>query len=201
MQFGLGSVRQWHWISAAVSLAGMLMFALTGITLNHAADISVEPEVVTIDAQLTDTLISVLRRSDQEGSHHQVPPALNVWLATKHDIRISQQARVEWSDEEIYIAMAGPGVDSWLAIDLAFNELIYERTDRGWIAYFNDLHKGRDSGPVWGWFIDIFAAVCVIFCATGLILLIRQTKHRPMTWPITSLGLVLPVILLLLFVH
>lgn len=201
MQFGLGSVRQWHWISAAVSLAGMLIFALTGITLNHAADISVEPEVVTIDAQLTDTLISVLRRSDQEGGNHQVPPALNAWLATKHDIRISQQAHVEWSDEEIYIAMAGPGVDSWLAIDLAFNELIYERTDRGWIAYFNDLHKGRDSGPVWGWFIDIFAAVCVIFCATGLILLIRQTKHRPMTWPITSLGLVLPVILLLLFVH
>ncbi|GGW92821.1 PepSY-associated TM helix domain-containing protein [Alteromonas halophila] len=201
MQFGLGSIRQWHWISAAVSLAGMLMFALTGITLNHAADISVEPEVVTIDAQLPDALISALRRANPEDRHHQVPPALNAWLTTKHDIRISQQAHVEWSDEEMYFAMAGPGVDAWLAVDLAFNELIYERTDRGWIAYFNDLHKGRDSGPVWGWFIDIFAAVCVIFCVTGLILLTRQTRHRPMTWPLTSLGLVLPVILLLLFVH
>ena len=32
----LRQVLRWHWISAAICLIGMLLFAVTGITLNHA---------------------------------------------------------------------------------------------------------------------------------------------------------------------
>ena len=32
--FWLKQLHQWHWISAAVSLIGMILFAVTGITLN-----------------------------------------------------------------------------------------------------------------------------------------------------------------------
>lgn len=35
----IGTLRQWHWVSSALCLAGMLLFAVTGITLNHATDI------------------------------------------------------------------------------------------------------------------------------------------------------------------
>ena len=41
--FWLRQMRQWHWISAAVCLIGMLAFALTGITLNHAGQIEAKP--------------------------------------------------------------------------------------------------------------------------------------------------------------
>jgi uncharacterized protein len=34
--FWLRQLTQWHWISAAISLIGMILFAATGITLNHA---------------------------------------------------------------------------------------------------------------------------------------------------------------------
>jgi len=27
---------RWHWISAAICLVGMILFAITGVTLNHA---------------------------------------------------------------------------------------------------------------------------------------------------------------------
>ena len=37
--FWLKQLHSWHWISAAVSLVGMILFAVTGITLNHAASI------------------------------------------------------------------------------------------------------------------------------------------------------------------
>ena len=40
--FWLRQMRQWHWISAAICLIGMLLFAVTGITLNHAGKIEVE---------------------------------------------------------------------------------------------------------------------------------------------------------------
>ncbi|NIV36045.1 MAG: hypothetical protein GWN58_43325, partial [Anaerolineae bacterium] len=36
MRLWLGTLRQWHWISSALCLVGMLLFSVTGITLNHA---------------------------------------------------------------------------------------------------------------------------------------------------------------------
>ena len=38
--FWLRQLHSWHWISAALSLAGMLLFAVTGLTLNHAGSLS-----------------------------------------------------------------------------------------------------------------------------------------------------------------
>ena len=49
-----------------------------------------------------------------------------------------------------------------------------ERIDRGAVAYLNDLHKGRQAGQAWSWFIDIFAIACFLFALTGLLLLQLQ---------------------------
>ena len=65
-------------------------------------------------------------------------------------------------------------------------------TDRGWIAYLNDLHKGRHTGVVWSWFLDLFAVAAMIFCLTGLLLLQLHAAKRPATWPIVGLGFVIP---------
>ena len=77
----------------------------------------------------------------------------------------------------------------------------HEKTTRGAISLLNDLHKGRNAGKAWGWFIDIFAGACVVFTITGLILLQFHARSRPLTWPLVGLGLVIPVILVILFVH
>ena len=42
---GFKTLLRWHWISSAVCLIGMLLFAVTGLTLNHAAKIEAKPEV------------------------------------------------------------------------------------------------------------------------------------------------------------
>ena len=62
-----GTVRQWHWISSAVCLVGMLLFAFTGITLNHAADIEASPQVQTTEAELSEGLLATLAQ------HLQIP--------------------------------------------------------------------------------------------------------------------------------
>jgi hypothetical protein len=77
----------------------------------------------------------------------------------------------------------------------------YERTDRGVVSYLNDLHKGRNAGPLWGWFIDVFAVACVLFASTGLLLLKMHSGRRPGTWPYVALGVVVPVVVIILFVH
>ena len=101
----------------------------------------------------------------------------------------------------MYVALPRPGGDAWLSLDLTSGDILYERTTRGWVAYLNDLHKGRDTGAAWSWFIDVFAIACVVFCVSGLLLLQRHAASRPSTWPMVGLGLVIPLILIILFVH
>ena len=58
--FWLKQLHQWHWISAALSLIGLLLFAVTGITLNHAAQIPAEPVTVEQTAALPAPLLERL---------------------------------------------------------------------------------------------------------------------------------------------
>lgn len=198
MTWNLGSARQWHWISSAVCLVGMLLFAITGITLNHAAQIQVKPRVTSLELQLPKSLLQVIEPVGDEKA--PLPAALAGWL--DENLHISTEARLaEWSEEEIYLSLPRPGGDAWLTVDLASGAVFFESTDRGWISYFNDLHKGRNTGDVWFWFIDIFAVACVVFCITGLILLYRHAGGRPTTWPLVALGVVVPAVLALLFIH
>ena len=102
---------------------------------------------------------------------------------------------------EVYVSLPRPGGDAWLRIDLETGDLEYERTDRGWIAWLNDLHKGRHTGAAWRWFIDLFAIAALVFSATGLLIMKMHAASRPMTWPITALGVLIPALLAIWMAH
>ncbi|ADG11974.1 hypothetical protein B7G68_18160 [Caulobacter segnis] len=197
--FWLKQLHQWHWISAAVSLIGMLLFAITGITLNHAGQIEAEPKVVSRKATLPPDLMAVLAKGPEEGKR-PLPVPLEPFLDKAVGADVAGREG-EWSPEEVYVALARPGGDAWLSIDRETGAIEHEKTTRGVVSLLNDLHKGRNSGKAWSWFIDIFAAACVIFTVTGLILLQFHARARPLTWPLVGLGLAAPVILVILFVH
>lgn len=188
----------WHWISSAFALFGMLLFAVTGFTLNHAAQIPASKEVVTVNEQLPDALRQSLLES--QAAEAPLPTELVAWLASRHDL--SLPARLpEWSEFEVYLSLPRPGGDAWLSVDLESGELLYEATDRGWIAYLNDLHKGRNAGQYWSLFIDFFALACVVFSLTGLAVLWLHARERAAVWPVTGLGVLVPVLLAVLLVH
>jgi hypothetical protein len=197
--FWLKQLHQWHWISAAVSLIGMLMFAVTGFTLNHASQIEAKPVVVDRKATLPPDLLALLAKGPETGKR-PLPAPFEPFLAKAVGAEVAGQVG-EWSADEVYIALARPGGDAWVSIDRATGAVEHEKTTRGAISLLNDLHKGRNAGKAWGWFIDIFAGACVVFTITGLILLQFHARSRPLTWPLVGLGLVIPVILVILFVH
>lgn len=187
---------RWHWVSAAVSLVGLVLFAFTGFTLNHAADIEARAVVQAREANLPAVLLAGLQPADDD----RLPQAVSGWLAQELEVEIGERS-AEWSEDEAYVSMPRPGGDAWLRIDRESGLVEYEDSDRGWIAWLNDLHKGRHTGPAWGWFIDIFAAACLVFALTGLLILGLHARNRPMAWPLLALGAVLPALVLLLFVH
>lgn len=196
--YWLRTLHQWHWISAAVCLAAMLLFSVTGITLNHAARIEASPQVNHQTAVLPGSLLRTLPA--RTGGNAPLPDAVADWIESELGIAVGARA-AEWSADEVYLSMPGPGRDAWLSLQRADGAIEFERTDRGWVSYLNDLHKGRNTGPAWGWFIDIVALACIVFTVTGLLLLQLHARQRRMTWPYVGLGVLMPVLLALLFIH
>jgi hypothetical protein len=179
----------------------MLLFSATGITLNHAGRIGATPSVTTQTATLRGDLLDEIRAAPRpESGRGPLPPKLRRWLEAEWRVG-AIDGDAEWLDEEIYMALPRPGGDAWFSIDTATGEATHEVTERGWIAYANDLHKGRNAGPMWAWFIDLFAVACVVFSITGLFLLYLHGRQRAMTWPMVGLGIVLPLLIVLLFIH
>lgn len=180
----------------------MLLFTITGVTLNHAEDISAEPIVISKTLQLPAEQLSHISYNGEDDKKAPLPAELHQWIANQLETRF-KKGNAEWSEYEIYLSLPRPGGDAWLAINRETGELTYESTSRGTISFLNDLHKGRHTGTAWVWFIDIFSFACIIFCLTGLGLLFVHAKRRPSTWPVVIAGLVIPFILILsiIFIH
>jgi hypothetical protein len=208
--YWLKMLHQWHWVSSALCLLGMLGFAITGLTLNNAAHIESQARVNSRHERLPPQMLAALRQAGPAGQASSasrrgkpsapLPGTVARWLSDKLDIPVPDTP-AEWSSDEVYVSMPRPGGDAWMSVDLADGAIEYERTDRGVIAYLNDLHKGRHTGVGWSWFLDIFACACLVFSLTGLLLLKLHAGHRRATWPMVGLGLLIPVLLAATLMH
>jgi hypothetical protein len=197
--FWLKHLHQWHWVSSAVCLVGMLLFALTGVTLNHAGEIEGAPVTRRSSTTLPAAIVATLAGRPATNAT-TVPGDVARAIASGLSVDVAGRA-AEWSDDEIYVALPRAGGDAFVTVDRASGLVEYERTDRGWVSYLNDLHKGRNTGVVWKAFLDVFSLGCVVFCLSGLVLLQMHAGQRPTTWPLVGLGLVVPLLIGLLLIH
>ncbi|MDM0091788.1 MULTISPECIES: PepSY-associated TM helix domain-containing protein [unclassified Variovorax] len=202
--YWLKTLHEWHWVSSALCLIGMILFAVTGFTLNHASQIESKPRITTLRASVDAAQRERLAQQAGEivktrKGRAELPTELQAWA--KKNWQLDTPGEAEWSEAEIYLSLPRPGGDAWMRLNLDDGEVEYERTDRGWISYLNDLHKGRHTGVAWSWFIDVFAGAALVFSITGLFILKMHAGNRPFTWPMVGMGLVIPVLLALLFIH
>ena len=202
--YWLKTLHEWHWVSSALCLIGMILFSVTGFTLNHASQIESKPRITTLRASVDAAQRERLALQAGEivktrKGRAELPAELQAWA--KKNWQLDTPGEAEWSEEEIYLSLPRPGGDAWMRLNLDDGEVEYERTDRGWISYLNDLHKGRHTGVAWSWFIDVFAGAALVFSITGLFILKMHAGNRPFTWPMVGMGLVIPVLLALLFIH
>lgn len=192
-------LRTWHWISGAICLVTTMLFAITGLTLNHASLIEAKPAITVKEAKLDEGALAEVQRAPKTG-RALLPAAIAAALDKSFGASTAAK-EAEFSADEIYVSLPRPGGDSWMSIERDTGAVRYEVTTRGWIAYLNDLHKGRHTGTAWIIFIDVFAIACVVFCITGLLLLQMYAKGRPSTWPLVAFGVALPIIIAILFIH
>ena len=187
----------WHWISSAVALICMMLFAVTGITLNHSSSFEASPEVHKISKIVPD---SILKQLNASAGSNTLPEDLIKWLSdTEIDNHKLLSSAGEWSEYDVYLQNPIPGGDMWMSIDFETGVMEFSHTDRGLVAWLNDLHKGRNTHPAWIFFLDVFSIATLIFCVTGFLLLQIHSKRRPSTWYVTAAGIVVPGLLILFY--
>lgn len=198
-KINLMTIRKWHWMSSALCFVCMLLFSVTGITLNHAADIEASPTTTHLEGVVPEAVLAEVVVA-KEQKNMEVPAIVLRWFSDTHKLNFSR-TQAEINDTELYLALPRPGGDAWLSLDTENGKFEYESTSRGWISYANDLHKGRNTGMAWIYFMDLFAIACIIFSVTGFLLLQRYADTRSQTWPLLIAGLVLPVLFMLFLIH
>ena len=180
-----------RWLHIYVSmfgLAAVLFFSVTGITLNHPDWFFGEAErQVQAEGQM----------STRSGCSRDVPAA-RLAAGESRSVAAGREAGGRrapaegprrsagpWptsgsTSTECTVTFKGPGYAADAFIDRESGHYNLTQTYHGFVAVINDLHKGRDTGPVWSVVIDISAVVLTVISLTGLILLFYlKLRRRP----------------------
>jgi uncharacterized protein len=86
----------------------------------------------------------------------------------------------EFREDETECALIynGPGYNADITIQRPSGTYELHTISEGAIAVLNDLHKGRHTGPVWSWLIDLVAVLLIIVSASGIALLCFIKRRR-----------------------
>lgn len=172
-------------IHAYLSIALLLVlifFSITGITLNHAANMTAIPETTTL------TLDSLPELPKDENGQIADSPELAAFVRREFGVRLSQAEQIREGDF-LLIDYAAPGKTTYIEIDQGLNEAFAETTDYGLVAVLNDLHKVRDTTVLWSWLVDISAVLLVIFTLAGFVLLLPNKFRFKRVAKYSAIGL------------
>ncbi len=160
-----------HIYGSMASLALVLFFAITGITLNHQDWFASQQVTAERHGNLA---LSLLEGAGPDGVDKlQVVERLRAdggLRGALADFRID--------DRQCEVVFKGPGYEASVVVDRTTAAFDVTESRMGFAAVINDLHKGRDTGAVWKAVIDISALLLVFLSLTGLVLLYFVHKHR-----------------------
>jgi len=170
------------------SFAIIFFFAVTGLTLNHAEKFGNEVQTVQGKGKLnvkwvnTRDTLSVAKLEIVE------------WLRKEHKLKGAlSDFRID--DAQCGVSFKGPGYAADIFINRSTGEYDISQTSAGFVGVLNDLHKGRDAGPVWSVIIDVSAILMTLVSLTGMVLLLYLKKKRVSGLLLAAMGLMIAYII------
>ena len=180
-----------HIYLSMVCFAIVLFFSVTGLTLNHPTWLG------GADEQLRESSGSIPR--DWISGTDPEKLAIVEHLRNHEGVR-GAVGDFSMDDYQLVISFRAPAYAADVFIDRETGTYDVTETTLGTIALLNDLHKGRDSGAVWSWVIDLSAVFLVVISATGLTLIFFIRRHRTSAISAAILGTVCFVVVYLVCV-
>jgi hypothetical protein len=174
------SSRWLHIYVSMVSCVIVLFFAVTGITLNHPEWFADAERTTQVAGQLE---IAWMNQGSADVAKFEVVE----YLRRIHGLRGAVSDFVA-DDAQASLSFKGPGYLADVLIDRTTG--LYELTETrlGMVAIANDLHKGRDAGPVWKAGIDVSAGLLAFIALSGLVMLYFMHRHRVTGFLLLGIG-------------
>lgn len=179
--------REWHGYLSALAFAALIFFAGTGITLNHPewfeharADRANTTFHLTPDA---------LRRA---ADGPDAAKSLARLVAASTPVRGAFSSG-DIDDGQALLRFEGVSGSSDVSLDLNTGAGEVDTTRASAASMLNDLHRGKNAGPLWKAAIDIIAAIVVALSAIGFVLFLslRLRLVTSLTLVATGLGLLI----------
>ncbi len=163
-----------RWLHIYLSMASffiLFFFAITGITLNHTEWFEDQQKTTNVKGRLDADWVAVpdtnaIRKLE-----------IVEWIRNKHHVAGAMSEFVI-DEDQCTISFNGPGYTADVFVERQSGSYELSETRTGLFGILNDLHKGRDSGKVWKWVIDISAVLMVLVSFTGLMMLWFLKKKR-----------------------
>jgi hypothetical protein len=165
------------------SMAALLFFSVTGITLNHPTWFFGETEHSTqAQGQLKTEWLNLADPRADSGGESDAGRRVDKLQVVEH-LRKAHGIRgalVEFrtDDRECMVTFKGPGYAADAFIDRVNGHYDLTESAHGFVAIINDLHKGRDTGKAWSVLIDVAAGLMTFVSLTGLVLLFYIKRRR-----------------------
>ncbi len=190
-------MRWLHIYLSMFGLAAVLFFGVTGLTLNHPDWFFANAERrVEAEGQVKQEWLHSKTPGSSAASADDAKDDLEVakleiveHLRSTHGIR-GALAEFRTDDRECMVTFKGPGYAADAFIDRESGKYNVAQTYHGFVAIVNDLHKGRDTGPVWSALIDVSAVLVTLISLTGLVLLFYLKLRRVPGLVVALIGIV-----------
>ncbi len=178
----------------------LLLFCVTGILLNHSQWLSggrvdgsrelIVPEHISM--RLAKGASDVFTR----------PPLAEIqaYLLQNHNLKKVSDISLDEESGEIIFDYKLPAGYAAVVVDVNLVQMTLDYRKGSIGSLVNDLHKGRNSGPVWSWVIDLSAGFMVFFSITGMVILFQNRKYKRMGLVLAMLGTLSPLCVYWFFV-
>jgi hypothetical protein len=163
----LAVCRTVHIYLTMLGLFVMLLFSVTGLTINH------EIALGAATARPTQRESEVAAQLVAARDHSRIVENLRETFGIR-----GAMTNFSEFDDELAIAFKSPG-EVWDITIAKPSGKVTARSERySFVAILNNLHRGRYTGPAWGWIIDFSAGLIVLACVTGFILWLALPRRR-----------------------
>lgn len=184
-------MRWLHIYSAVPVLLSMIFFAVTGFFLNHPDMPLGETRAKQHEEQLPETF------ADLDWINNKTYYSLSLlnWLDQSLGIR-GVKIEIEWEDDDLLmIVLEGPNASQ--SIDVYPEEGLVEIFSQtlSFMQMLNNLHRAKSVSEAWRWFSDLSAIFMLVFCMTGLWLVLANKMQRVSGTSWITLGSVVMVLI------
>jgi hypothetical protein len=186
--------RAWHGYISAFAFLTLIFFAASGILLNH-------PDWLTSDGGEPRTATASISAADIGQAQKAADPgaALGQLVAEKMRL-VGAFSSADLEGDQAILRYEGVKGSSDVTLDLRSGAAHARLKPADPVTMLDDLHRGKNAGPVWQTFIDLSGALILILSLVGYVLFFAMRFRLRTAMVLTGLSIAGLASLFLFFV-